>query len=172
MSSSSEGLSFDYLAVFGVLAKLKVDYLLVGGLNFYLSHQPVSTQDIDFLIRDTQENRDACEAALIEMAAQWGRTDEDWSPVQNKSKGWLNEQTVFCTLTMYGPVDVFRQISGIPDYDDAKNRSVTQVVKGVPIHLISPEDLLNCQLAISEHDRRHDRVRYLRRILNREEEGQ
>ena len=32
-----------------------VSYLLVGGLNYFLAHKPVTTQDIDLLIDEAKE---------------------------------------------------------------------------------------------------------------------
>jgi len=37
-----------------------VEYLLIGGMNFLLRHEPVLTYDIDFWIRDTVVNRGHC----------------------------------------------------------------------------------------------------------------
>jgi len=73
-----------------------VDYLLIGGMNFLLCHQPILTFDVDLWINDTVDNRRRCEAALAALAAEWGRTNADWGPVAPKAAGWLDQQAVFC----------------------------------------------------------------------------
>jgi len=58
-----------------------VEYLLIGGMNFLLRHEPVLTYDIDFWIHDTAENLDRCAVALQQLDAAWGPTEADWRPV-------------------------------------------------------------------------------------------
>ena len=124
-----EKLPFDYRRVFSAMNRNAVSYLLVGGLNYFLAHKPVTTQDIDLLIDDTTENRSYCENALADLFAEWGRRDEDWGPVCAKPKGWLWGQNVFCLLTQFGPVDIFLSLPGISSYAEAKQESIAfQVV--------------------------------------------
>jgi hypothetical protein len=73
----------------------EVEFLLIGGMNFMLRHEPVLTFDIDFWINDTQQNRSACEKALGELDAEWGPTESEWGPVAGRV-GWLTLQGVYC----------------------------------------------------------------------------
>ena len=50
-----------------------VEYLLIGGMNFLLRHQPVLTYDIDLWIRDTPMNR----AVRCGAAGSRGRVGAD-----------------------------------------------------------------------------------------------
>ena len=139
---------------------------LVGGLNYFLAHKPVTTQDIDLLIDDTTENRSYCENALTDLFAEWGRRDEDWGPVCAKPKGWLWGQNVFCLLTQFGPVDIFLSLPGISSYAEAKQESIAfQVDKDLQIQLISARDLLECQMALPEIYRKPERIHYLRGVV-------
>ena len=161
-----ENLPFDYRRVFSSMNQNAVSYLLIGGLNYFLAHKPVTTQDIDLLIDDTAENRSACENALIELSAEWGRRDEDWGPVNAKSKGWLLGQSVFCLLTPFGPLDIFLSLPGISNYAAAMDRSNSLDLEvGLQIRLISARDLLECQLALPEIYRKPDRIHYLRGVF-------
>jgi len=45
-------LSFDCRRVFLTMNSHSVSYLLVGGLNYFLLHKPVTTQGIDLLIEE------------------------------------------------------------------------------------------------------------------------
>ena len=81
--------------ILDTLNRHHVDYLLIGGMNFLLRHQPALTFDVDVWIDDTDENRARCEAALGELGAEWGRTDAERGPVANRAPGWLAQQGVF-----------------------------------------------------------------------------
>ena len=50
----------------------EVEYLLIGGMNFLLRHEPVLTYDIDFWIWDTAANLARCDTALRQLDAAWG----------------------------------------------------------------------------------------------------
>ncbi|HMP76278.1 MAG TPA: hypothetical protein PKE12_08285 [Kiritimatiellia bacterium] len=54
----------DVDAIFDAFNSREVEYILIGGMNFLLRHQPVLTFDVDVWIHDTAENRTRCEAAL------------------------------------------------------------------------------------------------------------
>ncbi len=158
--------TLDYERVFRVMNECSVKFLLIGGLNYYLVHRPVSTQDIDLFISDNVENRRRCELALEELGAQWGRNDEDWGPVEQKMPGWLSYQGVYCLLTIAGPVDIFRSVAGVASFDRALVDSKELIVGSkTVVRLIGTKDLLACQMAIPETARRQDRVKHLREIL-------
>ena len=161
-----KAMSLDYERVFRVMNDCNVEFLLIGGLNYYLLHRPISTQDIDLFINDNFENRSRCELALAELGAQWGRNDDDWGPVDRKTPGWLNTQGVYCLLTIAGPVDVFRSLAGVESFERALADSKEVIVgTDTAVRLIGPMDLLACQMAIPEHARRHDRIIHLREVL-------
>ena len=162
-------LSFDYRRVFLTMNSHCVSYLLVGGLNYFLLHKPVTTQGIDLLIEDTTPNRSRCEQALKELGGEWGRGDDDWGSVSAKKDGWLSGQSVFCLLTQCGPVDIFLSIPGISNYHEASCRSVLlDLDLATSVRLISSKDLLSCQLAIPEIYRKPERIMYLRGQLDHE----
>jgi hypothetical protein len=159
-------LPFDYRQVFIAMNRNCVSFLLVGGLNYFLAHNPVTTQDIDLLIQDTPENRTACEIALNELGAQWGKGDDDWGPVNAKHCGWLWGQSVFCLLTKFGPVDIFLSLPGISSYTDALLRSKSfRLDDEVQVQLISAGDLLACQTALPEIYQKKERIQFLRGVL-------
>ena len=136
-------LTLDYERVFRVMNDCDVEFLLIGGLNYYLLHRPVSTQDIDLFINDSVANRSRCEFALADLGAQWGRTDDDWGPVDKKTPGWLSSQGVYCLLTTAGPVDIFRSVAGVDSFSRALKESKDVIVgTGTAVRLIGPKDLL------------------------------
>lgn len=146
----------------------QVDWLLIGGMNFLLRHQPVLTFDVDLWIADTPENGHRSERALAELDAEWGPTDADWRPVRQLKAGWLERQAVFCLTSPHGPIDIFRAMRGLPDWNEAAARAVaSKTAGGVAYRGLSDADMLACQLALDEHERKPERIRVLREVLNR-----
>lgn len=149
-----------------ILQYYDVQFLLIDGMNFFLAHQPLSTQDIDVLIEDSEGNRRRCELALIAMDAEWGKDDPDWGFVRNKSEGWLNQQSVYCLLTKFGPLDIFRSVKGFDSFQAARARASVKLLDDqLKVPLLSAMDLLECQLVLPEESRRLDRVAYLKKLL-------
>ena len=155
-------LSFDYQAVFRVLNEHAVQYLLIGGLNYFLRQKPVSTQDIDVYVEHSRDNLTRCESALSALHAQWGRDDADWELTSAKPVGWLSGQSVFCLLTPQAPLDIFLSVPGLSSFAEADAKAAGFITNdGTKVRCISTEHLLACQMALPENLRRLDRVRHL-----------
>jgi len=102
----------------------RVDYLLIGGVNFLLRHAPVLTFDVDLWIEDSAENRRRCETALGQLRAEWGAAENDWGPVAEKTPGWLDRQGVFCLTSPHGAIDVFRAVKGLGTWAASRAEAV------------------------------------------------
>jgi len=99
--------------ILSTLNKHEVAYVLIGGMNFLLRHAPVLTYDVDVWIDDEPANRERCETALSELQAEWGPSDNDWIPVAARKPGWLETQALYCLMSPYGAIDVFRSVKGL-----------------------------------------------------------
>jgi len=144
-----------------------VEYLLIGGMNFLLRHEPVLTYDIDFWIRDTAENRDRCDTALRALDAAWGATEEDWRSVAAQP-GWLVRQGIFCLTSPSGAIDIFRTVTGLLSWEDCNTRAhAGRTAAGAPYRGLSDDDMLACQLALPPEQRRQSRVEALKRAADR-----
>ena len=145
-----------------------VDYLLIGGMNFFLRHQPVATFDVDVWIRDEADNRRRCERALAALGASWGKTEADWRPVHTRPPDWLSSHGVFCLTSPAGDIDVFRSVSGLTDWVDCRARAIpSQTASGVPFLALSDQDMLACQIALPPSEQHLDRIRHLRNVLGK-----
>ena len=143
-----------------------VAYLLIGGMNFMLRHEPILTFDIDLWIEDTDENRAPCEAALAALDAEWGETDATWEPVANKAPGWLSRQAVFSLHSPHGAIDVFRYVQGLADWRAWWRTSLSeQTSGGVSYHGISDADMLRCQTALDPSSQKPSRIQTLQSKL-------
>jgi hypothetical protein len=147
-----------------------VRYILIGGVNFLLHHQPIATFDVDFWIEDSDENRARCHTALAALGASWGPDDEEWRNVKDLPADWLAWQGVFCLTSPLGSIDLFRAVKGLGSWSDSRQRARTGVTaNGTPYVGLSDEEMLQCQLALSEEERKLDRVRVLQAVLKRNE---
>ncbi len=147
-----------------------VRYLLIGGMNFMLRHEPILTFDVDLWIEDTDENRRRCELALAELDATWGPTDESWQPVANFKPGWLDGRGVFCTLSPSGAIDIFRSVRGLPDWTQCHDRAISSTTKNRTHYLaLGDAEMLACQLALSEGERKQSRIDALNASLRKSE---
>ncbi len=153
-------------AILETIERHRVDAILIGGMNFLLRHQPVLTYDVDFWVRDTEENLSRLVSGLRELEAEWGRDEASWAPIPETTQ-WLKSQAVFCLTTKYGAVDIFRELRGLEgQYEVCFNRAQLAVTtNGIAYRSLSDRDMLACQLALPEAERRLDRVTYLKKYL-------
>jgi len=153
-------------AILESFARREVDAILIGGMNFLLRHQPVLTFDIDFWVRDVDENLSRAAAALRDLDAEWGKSEQTWGPLP-VSHEWLKMQHVFCLTTKHGAVDIFREVRGLEgQYEACRDRAASSVTAhGIAYLSLSDQDMLACQLALPENERRLDRVVYLKKCL-------
>jgi hypothetical protein len=144
----------------------EVDAILIGGMNFLLRHQPVLTFDIDFWVRDTDDNLARAAGVLRELDAEWGRNEKSWAALPG-DHAWLRSQTVFCLTSPHGAIDIFREVRGLEgQYEACHGRSrLEMTASGIRYRSLSDEDMLACQLALPENERRLDRVAFLKKHL-------
>lgn len=158
--------------ILGTLNAYHVDYLLIGGMNFLLRHAPVLTYDVDLWIEDTAENRDRCERALAELEAQWGASEEDWGPVAARGAGWLASQALFCLTSPHGAIDVFRSVKGLRDWAAARAQAQSgKTAAGTAFVGLSDHDMLVCQLALPESERKQARIQTLQQAIAEMDDG-
>jgi len=156
-----------------VLHDEKVEFLLIGGMNFLLRHVPLATFDVDIWIHDVPANRLRCTLALARLQAAWGPTEDSWGPVNEYDAAWLETQAVFCLTTPFGALDVFRQVSGLPAWEECRKRAVAATTGGgIPFLGLSDADMLRCQYALPESLRRLDRIRHLENLPDSSRGGQ
>ncbi len=155
-------------AILRSLAKHRVDYLLIGGMNFLLRHRPELTFDVDIWVRDEVGNLEQLNQALRELGAEWGPRESDWKPVPADWR-WLQGQSLFCLTTREGALDVFRDVRGLEgQYDQCRRRAVAaQTATGVPYAGLSDVDMLSCQEALPPGEQKPHRIEVLREAIRR-----
>ena len=142
------------------------DFILIGGMNFFLVHEPVTTFDVDLWVSDSDANLAAVHSALVELGAEVSidRKGEDWQAVSHlESWAWLRRAPLFCLNSPHGAIDVFRHVRGLEaGYRALRDTCrVRSTPSGVPFRSLSDALMVQCQLALSESERKHDRLRAL-----------
>ncbi len=146
------------------LNRHEVAYLLIGGVNFLLRHEPVLTYDVDIWVADDVDNLSRCERALVTLDVEWGTTDSDWGAVKNRKPGWLASQPIFCTTSPHGAIDIFRHVKGLHNWATCNRRAISGVTaSGIPYRGLNDDDMLASQKALDDKDRKLDRIRSLER---------
>ncbi len=159
-------------SVLKVFNRQKIEYMVIGGMNFLMRHGPVLTYDIDLWSKDTEENLQRCETALAELKAEWGTSEDDWGPVRNREDGWLASQPLFCLTSPYGAIDIFRRVKGLESWDASYRRGLTEkTAGGVPYRGLSDKDMLHSQYALNKKDQNSERIRALERATGERGRG-
>ncbi len=148
------------------LFEKEVEYILIGGVNFLLRHQPVLTFDMDIWIRDSRKNRSKTNEALLLMGAQWGKTECDFGPIAMDPK-WLETQALYCLYTPHGNLDIFREVKGLENrFEECWNESgCFKTPSGLDYRSLSDQHMLECQEVLSEGERKKDRETFLKKII-------
>ncbi|MEW6068946.1 MAG: nucleotidyl transferase AbiEii/AbiGii toxin family protein [Nitrospirota bacterium] len=163
-------MELDFRKIFTELNKLKIDYLVVGGLavNFY--GVPRLTYDIDLMILLQAENI----KKLVSKLTNWGyRPKVPVNPVEladeAKRNSWIKEKGMkamnfYNEKSPIGEIDIVFD-SPIP-YSELKSRAVIIEIEGGKIPTVSIHDLIKLK---QKSGRKQDiaDVEYLKIILER-----
>jgi len=144
-----------------------VDWILIGGMNYLLNHEPILTYDVDVWIRDEATNRARVNLALVQLQCAWGETEETWAPVE-QDPAWLMRQSLFCMTSPHGAIDLFREVLGLENrfQECWQDGAVKKTATGIPYRSLSDRHMLECQLALPEHLRKAGRVARLQLLLS------
>ena len=146
--------------LFASLNSRDVEYLVIGGVAAIAHGVPRLTLDLDILIRATPENA----RGLLRAFEDAGLGTAALTTVDELL---ANEVVIFKDRIR---VDVQTRTPGI-DFEDARRRSVTIDVEGVPVHLLSIEDLIASKRAAAREKDLQD-VEALERLRGKTEAEQ
>lgn len=142
------------------------DYILIGGMNFFLVHEPVSTLDVDLWVADEDTNLRAVHAALGKLSAEvsFDPKGEQWQLIAQLSDWrWLRRAPLFCLNSPNGSIDVFRHVRGLEaGYESLRDSCpLCRTPSGISFRSLSDTLMIQCQLALDEAERKQDRLRAL-----------
>ena len=122
----------DYIDMLKCLNKAGVDYILVGGWAVNMYGYIRATVDLDIWILADAGNAKKVYAAVAEFGA----------PVSEmKPEEFAQYGMIFQIGVAPCRVDIISKISGV-SYADAVARAVSKTIDGIPVRIISLEDLI------------------------------
>jgi len=115
-----------------ILSEKKVKFLLVGAYAMAVHGYPRSTMDIDLLIMPEPENASLVLQALTVFGA----------PIEELSVDDLQKEGIIFQIGV-APcrIDILTSIDGI-NFEDAYLRSELVDIEGIPIHVLSVQDII------------------------------
>ena len=125
-------MSADYIDMLKCLNKAGVDYILVGGWAVNMYGYIRATVDLDVWILADADNAKKVYSAVAEFGA----------PVSEmKPEEFAEYGMIFQIGVAPCRVDIISKISGV-SYADAVTRAVPKTIDGIPVRIISLEDLI------------------------------
>ena len=122
----------NYLDMLRCLNKAGVDYIMVGGWAVNLHGYIRATIDLDIWILADQENARRVYVALGEFGAPLGEV---------KPEDFAQDGTIFQIGVAPCRIDVINKLDGVK-YAEASPRAIQKTIEGVPVRIISREDLI------------------------------
>ena len=163
-------MELDFQRIFKELNKLKIDYLVIGGLAVNFHGVPRMTYDIDLMLLLRPENI----KRLIDKLTSWGyRPKVPVNPMELADEArrnlWIEEKGMkamnfYSEKSPIGEIDIVFD-SPIP-YDELKSRAVMIELYGERIPTISIRDLIELKEKSGREQDISD-VEHLKRILER-----
>jgi hypothetical protein len=121
----------DFKEFLVLLNAQRVEYMLVGGYAVGYHGYPRPTGDIDFWVAMNQENAER----LVQVFKDFGFDSPDLS-----ADLFLKEQQIVRIGVPPVRVEVLMGISGL-EFHDCYEKRTTDVIDGVPINILSLQDL-------------------------------
>ena len=129
---SMNDMDANYIDMLKCLNKAGVDYILVGGWAVNLHGYVRATVDLDVWICANAENAKKVYEALSDFGA----------PVSGMTpKDFEEDGMIFQIGVAPCRIDVITRISGV-EYCDAVKRAQSRIVEGLPVRVISLDDLI------------------------------
>jgi predicted nucleotidyltransferase len=129
----------DFLEILKVLAKHKIDFIVVGGVCAVLHGAPVSTFDLDLVHSRSSDNLERLISALGELDAYYrGRGEQRLRP----NLSHLSTPGHQLLMTRFGPLDLLGTIGAAYSYDDLLEHTVEVLVSDLKLRLLSLERLI------------------------------
>ena len=146
-----------------LLNKHEVEYIVVGGVAAVIHGAPVTTFDLDALVRVSEENATRLKTALDELDARYR---EHQSTIKPGKKDILAGGHLLL-MTRAGPLDVLGFIGDQERYEDLIDASSKVSIASGSIRVLNLEELIRQKKAT---DRPKDRavIELLQEVLDRQ----
>jgi hypothetical protein len=139
--------NFDPEKMLEILARHRVDHVLIGGYAAILQASPFLTHDIDVTPEMSRENLDRLSGALTELNARV-RTDgvEGGLPFAQTGSS-LADAAVWDLITDYGDLDISFVPNGTTGFTDLNRDAIEMTIAGVEIRVAALADIIRSKQA-------------------------
>jgi hypothetical protein len=139
--------NFDPEKMLEILARHRVDHVLIGGYAAILQASPFLTHDIDVTPEMSRENLDRLSGALTELNARV-RTDgvEGGLPFAHTGSS-LADAAVWDLITDYGDLDISFVPNGTTGFTDLNRDAIEMTIAGVEIRVAALADIIRSKQA-------------------------
>jgi hypothetical protein len=138
-----------------------VEYVVVGGVAAVLQGAPVTTFDIDTLVKVDPQNSERVSRALADLEARFREHDELRPTAADVEAGGH-----MLLLTSSGPLDVLGFIGGGKRFEDVVDRVETVRIGELAVRVLTLEALLEEKKSLGR-DKDQPVVRLLEALLER-----
>lgn len=133
--------------LFNVLARHRVDYVLIGGLAATLYGSSALTNDADICPDASPENLGRLAAALRDLDARL-RSDADRDGVAfSPDADFLRHMYVVNLTTRFGDFDIAFHPAGTQGYDDLVRRATEMTIDGTVVPVAALADIIRSKEA-------------------------
>lgn len=140
-------------AILEVIARHRVDCVVIGGLAAYMQGSAFVTEDVDITPRADLDNFTRLSAALNELDAKVRSQGIDPLPFNHDGRSLL-DVAIWNLTTKYGDLDITTTPSGTQGYDDLSRDAITIRVGAEAVSVASLADIIRSK---STADRPKDR---------------
>ncbi len=133
--------------IFSVLARHRVDYVLVGGLAAVIHGSTAMTNDADIVPAKTDDNLGRLSAALVDLEARI-RTEADPDGVAfDPHPAVLGSMAMLNLTTRCGDVDLVFDASGVGGYDELAASGTEIELTGQRVKVAALADIIRSKEA-------------------------
>ncbi len=145
---------FQPTEVFRILARHRVDYVLIGGMAATLHGSNLRTGDTDICPFRSRENLERLAAALSEMEALIRTPDAPSGLPFNCDAEFLERVGILNLVTAFGDLDISFEPTGTTGFEDLKQDLVRYEIAGITVPVASLPDVIRSKEAAGrEKDR-------------------
>jgi hypothetical protein len=128
--------------LFEVLARHKVEYVLIGGLAGNLHGSPLTTNDADITPRRTKRNLRRLASALVELDARIRSAQQPDGVEFARDPEFLERMKMLNMQTRAGDFDIAFEPAGFSGYDELAVHAEAFEVFGLRVQVASLRDII------------------------------
>jgi hypothetical protein len=139
--------TFDPEKMLEILARHRVDHILIGGYAATLQASPFLTHDIDVTPERSRENLDRLSDALTEMNARVRAEGVEGGLPFAHTGSSLADAAVWNLVTDYGDFDISFVPNGTTGFADLSRDAIEMTIAGVEVRVASLADIIRSKQA-------------------------